>query len=136
MSLAALAGRTFAPTGPTEVTRDQVARFAAATGASYEDGPAPPTFPIVVAFAAIQALVDDPGNELTLARIVHGEQRFSYVRPVVPGDVLTAELTVESVRSIAGADYIRTVTEIRDQQHEPVVTAAATLLHRGAGGSR
>jgi hypothetical protein len=133
MSLAALAGRTLAPTEPSEVTREQVAAFAASTGGSYEGGAAPATFPIIIAFDAIRALVDDPGTGLALARVVHGEQRFSYHRPVLPGDVLTAHLTVESVRSIAGADYIRTVTEIRDGQGEPVVTAWATLLHRGAG---
>lgn len=130
MSLAALAGRTFAPTEPYEVTHDRVAEFAASTGGTYDGGPAPVTFPIVVAFSAIRDLIDEPSAGLTLSRIVHGEQRFSYHRPVRPGDVLTAQLSVESVRSIGGAAFIRTVTEIRDQQGEQVVTAWATLIHR------
>ena len=130
MSLAALAGRTFAPTEPFEVTHERVAEFAASTGGDYDGGPAPATFPIVVAFAAIRALVDDPGAGLTLSRIVHGEQRFSYRRPVQPGDVLTAQLSVESVRSIGGSAFLRTVSEIRDQAGEQVVTAWATLIHR------
>lgn len=132
MSLDALAGRTFAPTEPYQVTRDRVAEFAASTGGRYDDGAAPATFPIVVAFAAIRALVDDPSTGMSLARIVHGEQRFSYHRPVRPGDVLTAQLTVETVRSIGDADYLRTRTEILDQGGEPVVTAWATLIHRHA----
>lgn len=132
MSLAELAGRSFAPTGPHEVTDDRVAEFAAATGASYDGGAAPVTFPIVVAFEAIRALVEEPTAGLTLARIVHGEQRFAYRRPVRPGDVLTARLTVESVRSMGGSDIIRTVTDIADQEGETVVTAWATLIHRAA----
>ena len=132
MSLDALAGRTFAPTEPHEVTRDRVAEFAESTGGRYDDGAAPATFPIVVAFAAIRALVDDPGAGMSLERIVHGEQRFTYHRPVRPGDVLTAQLTVETVRSIGDADYLRTRTEIRDQDGADVVTAWATLIHRHA----
>jgi hypothetical protein len=130
MSLAALAGRTLDATQPLEVTHEQVADFAASTGGSYDGGPAPVTFPIVVAFAAIRALIEDPDAGLSLARIVHGEQRFTYRRPVVPGDVLTAQLSVESVRSIGGSDIIRTVSEIRDGTGEQVVTAWATLIHR------
>ena len=135
MSLDALAGRTFAPTEPLEVTRERVAEFAASTGGTYHEGAAPPTFPIVVAFAAIRALVEDPSTGMSLARIVHGEQRFSYHRPVRPGDVLTARLTVEAVRSIGDADYLRTRTEIQDSSAQPVVTAWATLIHRHAPDS-
>jgi hypothetical protein len=72
-----LEGRSFAPTEPYAVTRDRVAEFAASTGAAYAGGAAPVTFPVVVASAAVRALVDDPGAGLTLARIVHGRQRFS-----------------------------------------------------------
>lgn len=125
-----LAGRTFAPTEPFEVTHEQVEEFAASTGGSYDGGPAPATFPIVVAFPAIRALLEDPSTGLALARIVHGEQRFSYHRPVQPGDTLVAQLTVESVRSIGGADFIRTVTEVDDEAGDRVVTAWATLIHR------
>lgn len=131
MSLDALAGRSFGPTEPYEVTPGRVAEFASSTGGSYAGGAAPPTFPIVVVFAALRALIDDPTSGLTLARIVHGEQRFSYHRPVRPGDVLTARLTVESVRGLGEATYIRTVSEVDDQNGEHVVTAWATIIHRG-----
>lgn len=131
MSLGDLAGRTFAPTEPYEVTPERVAAFAASTGATYDGGPPPATFPIVVAFAAIRALVDDPSTGLSLSRIVHGEQRFTYHRPVRAGDVLTATLTVETVRGMGEAAYLRTVTDIRDAQGDAVVSAWATLVHHG-----
>jgi acyl dehydratase len=63
--------------------------------------------------------------------VVHGEQRFSYTRPVVPDDVLTATLTVETLRQPAGADIIGTRSEIVDAAGQHVVTARAVLVHRG-----
>jgi len=58
---ASLAGRTFPPTEPYAVTEEAVAAFAAATGTPYAPGgPAPATFPIVVAFGAMQALMQNP----------------------------------------------------------------------------
>jgi acyl dehydratase len=126
-----LVGRTFPPTAAYVVTEERVAEFAAATGASWSGGPAPVTFPIVVAFQAMLGLMADPTVGILLHRVVHGEQRFRYTRPVVPGDTLTATLTVESVRSLGGADVIGTHTELQDAAGQHVVTASAVLVHRG-----
>ena len=126
-----LVGRTFAPTAPYLVTEERVAEFAAACGASWTGGPAPATFPIVVAFQAMLGLMGDPSVGIALHRVVHGEQRFRYTRPVLPGDTLTATLTVESVRSLGGADVIGTRSELQDAAGQHVVTAHAVLVHRG-----
>ena len=128
---AALAGRTFPATDPYLVSAERVAEFAAATGSAYDGGPAPVTFPIVVAFAAMTGLMEDPEVGIALHRVVHGEQRFTYSRPVVPGDTLTATLTVDSLRQIGGADIIGTRSEIVDADGAHVVTAHAVLVHRG-----
>ena len=64
---------------------------------------------------------------------MHGEQRFAYERPVVPGDVLTATLSVSSLRQIAGNDIIGTTSEVRDESGALVCSTSATLVHRGAG---
>ena len=87
-----LVGRAFPPTPPYEVTEDGVRDFAAATAGEYDGGAAPATYPIVVAFDAMNAFLE--AVSVDLFRIVHGEQKFAYERPVVPGDVLTATLTV------------------------------------------
>jgi len=127
---ATLTGRTFPPTAPYVVTEERLAEFAAATGSEYDGGgPAPATFPIVVAFRAMNALLADV--EVELHRIVHGEQRFRYTRPVRAGDELTATLTVDSLRQIGGADIIGTRSEITDAEGDHVVTAHAVLVHRG-----
>lgn len=124
-----LTGRTFPPTPPFEVSADHVAAFAASVGAPYDGGAAPTTYPIVVAFGAMRALMDDPSVGIELQNVIHGEQRFAYTRPVVPGDRLSAELTVTSVRSLGGADVIGTRSEITDADGAHVVTATATLVH-------
>ena len=126
---ATLVGRTFPPTPPYAVTGERIAEFAAATGSVYDGGPAPATFPIVVAFAAMTALMEDPSVGIELHRVVHGEQRFSYTRPVVAGDRLSATLTVDTLRQLGGADVIGTRSEIVDEEGSPVCTAYATLVH-------
>ena len=68
---------------------------------------------------------------LELHRIVHGEQRFAYERPIVPGDVLTATLVVSSLRQIGGNDIMGTTSEITDADGVLVCSAGATLVHRG-----
>lgn len=123
-----LVGRIFPPTQPHVVTEDGLREFAAATGGEYA-GQAPATYPIVLAFEAMNAFLQGEGVELS--RIVHGEQKFAYDRPIVPGDVLTATLTVAGLRQIAGNDIITTTSDITDGDGALVCTAGATLVHRG-----
>ena len=123
-----LVGRAFPPTQPTTVTEEAVRSFVAAVGGGTGDA-VPPTFPIVVTFAALQDFL--AAEQIELSRIVHGDQRFRYERPVVVGDVLTAVLTVTGVRSIGGNDIISTSSEITDASGAVVCTASATIVHRG-----
>ena len=124
-----LVGRSFPSTAPYTVTDANVRAFAEATGSSYDGGAAPATFPIVLAFGAMNAFLE--AERLDLFRIVHGEQRFTYERPVVPGDVLVATLSVASLRQIAGNDIIGTTSEITDAGGALVCSTTATLVHRG-----
>jgi acyl dehydratase len=125
-----LVGREFPPTPPLTVTEERVRTFAAATGTPYDGGPAPATFPIVLAFDAMNAFLEAEGVEL--ARIVHGDQKFAYERPVVPGDVLSAQLTVASLRQIGGNDILGTTSRITDEHGALVCATSATLVHRRA----
>jgi hypothetical protein len=126
-----LVGRAFPAPAPLSVTPERVTAFAASVGHPGADGGAvPPTFPIVLAFDAMQAFLD--AEAIDLHRIVHGEQRFAYVRPLAVGDELSATLTVDTLRHIGGADIIGTRSEITDRDGKPVCTAYATLVHRAA----
>jgi len=129
-----LVGRRYPATPPYAVTSEKVREFARASGVAYDgpDGPVsqvPATFPIVVAFEAMGAFLAAEGVDL--ARIVHGEQRFSYVRPLVVGDRLTATLTIASLRQIGGNDIVATASEIADESGAVVCTGTAVLVHRG-----
>lgn len=126
-----LVGRTFPSTGPYTASHEKIEEFARATGSEFDGRTAPATFPIVVAFGAMTALMEDPEVGIALHRVVHGEQRFTYTRPVVAGDRLSATLTVDTLRQVAGADIIGTRSEITDGLGEHVCTAHATLVHRG-----
>ncbi len=139
-----LAGRTLPPTRPYAVSRASISAFAAAIGvrdplhhdaeaaraAGHPDVVAPPTYPIVVAFQAMEALLADPQAGLELRHVVHAQQRFEVTRPVRAGDELTAALTVESVRQAAGTELLTTRSDIRTVDGELVCTAYATLAHR------
>lgn len=125
---ASLVGREFPPTRPLHVTEAEVASFAAATGSLKARVPA--TFPIVVTFRALLDFLES--ERVDLARIVHGDQRFAYERPIEIGDELTATLTVTGVRQIEGTDILRTTSTITDAAGDLVCTAGATLVHRGA----
>jgi len=124
-----LVGRDFPPTTPYRVSAEKVREFAAATGSQVE--PVPATFPIVMAFEAMNAFLAEA--DIELSRIVHGEQRFAYERPIALDDVLTATLTVASLRSIGGNDIIGTRSEVRDAAGNLICTTTATLVHRGGG---
>lgn len=126
---AGLVGQTFPTTAPYEVSRAKIDEFLAAIG-EQPTGCAPATFAIVVTFHAVQALIADPRIGMQLHRIVHADQRFVHERPMKPGDVVTTQMSIESIRSIGGADIIGTRSEIVDESGELVCTAYATLIHR------
>lgn len=126
-----LVGREFPAPAPLTVTQERVAVFAASVGHPGDD--VPPTFPIVLAFDAMQAFLD--AEQIDLHRIVHGEQRFAYARPLAVGDELTARLTVTGLRQIGGADIIATASEITDASGAVVCTGRATLVHSSGGAA-
>lgn len=138
-------GRTYPPTPPYEVGREKVREFAAALGADdpaytdpaaaqelgYPDVIAPPTFTNVVAYKALDQLIEDPQLGLDYSRVVHGDQRFTYARPVRAGDVLRVTVTVENIRSAAGNDLISTRSDVATVDGEHVCSSFCTLVARG-----
>ena len=140
-----LQGRVFAPTASYLVGREKVREFAravfstsplnfdpdAAEAAGYPDIVAPPTFPVVVQEFTLAQLLAEPDAGIDFTRVVHGDQQFSYTRPIVAGDELTATLTVAAVKSLGGHSMVTAVTSMVDVAGEHVVTATSTLVVRG-----
>ena len=138
-------GRVYPPVAPYLVGREKVREFAravfaghpthfdpeAARSAGYADVVAPPTFPIVITGATMQQLLDDPDAGVDFTRVVHGDQRFTFTRPIVAGDELTATMTITSVKSIGGHSMVTSESAIADATGAHVVTATSTLVVRG-----
>jgi len=134
------------PAGPAyEVGREKIREFAIAIGdmnpayhdvhharsLGHRDVIAPPTFPFVVSMRASAVAMFDPGLGLDYSRVVHGEQRFAYRRPVTAGDSLVVVTTIENIRVAAGNDILTTRSDISTDDGELVVTTWAVTVARG-----
>jgi acyl dehydratase len=139
-----LQGRAFAPTAPYLVGREKVREFSravfatnpintdpdAAKAAGYADVVAPPTFAVVVQEATLAQLLAEPDGGIDFSRVVHGEQKFSYSRPIVAGDELTATLAVTSIKTLGGNAMVTAESSIVDATGAHVVTATSALVVR------
>jgi acyl dehydratase len=137
----------YEPTPPYLVGREKIREFSsavfsvnplnfdveAARAAGYDDLVAPPTFGVVVQERTLAQLLATPDADLDFSRVVHGEQRFSYTRPIVAGDELTATLTLAtvSVKQLGGHSMVTSESSITDATGAHVVTAISTLVVRG-----
>ena len=142
---AALVGRSYPPTAPYLVGREKVREFATAVGDTspacfdvaaaqalgYPDIVAPPTFAFVVAYAGSSKAALDPELGLDYTRVVHGEQRFVFERPIVAGDSLVAKATIEAIRAVAGNDILTTRVDLDTEGGEHVATTYTVIVARG-----
>ena len=140
-----LTGRTFPPTAPYLVGREKIREFsravfatnpinldaAAAQAAGYADVVAPPTFAVVIQEGTLSQLLAEPDSGIELTRVVHGSQQFSYSRPIVAGDELTAQLSIESVKTLGANAMVTAVSTITDATGAHVVTATSMLVVGG-----
>lgn len=138
-----LVGKSY-PSHSYEVGREKIREFAAALGDAnpayrdpvaaqelgHQDILAPPTFAVVVTREPQISVIDDPDLGLDFTRVVHGDQKFAYTRPIVAGDVLSTTASVDSARTMAGNDILTIRSDVVDSGGSPVLTAWATLVAR------
>ncbi len=141
-------GRVYAPSPPYLVCREKIREFASAVGDAnpayhdvaaaqalgHADLVAPPTFAIVMSMRASSVVTFDPDLGLDYTRVVHGEQRFAYDRPIVAGDELVVITTIENIRTAAGNDMITTRGDIETLTGEHVATTHSLIVSRGPDG--
>jgi acyl dehydratase len=127
------------------VSREKVREFATAIGdthpyfhspqaardAGFPDVVAPPTFAILVTAGSAAPLLLDPDFKLDYSMVVHGEQRFRHVRPIVAGDELSTRSKILSVRDVGRNEVIETETEVIDNSGEVVCVSTNVLVSRG-----
>jgi acyl dehydratase len=138
-------GRTYPATEPYLVSREKIREFArairtadpvhydpvAAVACGYLDVIAPPTFAVVVTTLANRPLIEDPELGLDFSRVVHGDERFAFTRPVLAGDRLVCVSTVEDVMSRGGHDFLTIRTDLSTDAGELVVSVWSRLVVRG-----
>ncbi|MGW7517217.1 FAS1-like dehydratase domain-containing protein [Streptomyces sp. NPDC054796] len=139
-------GRNYPPARSYEVGREKIREFAEAIGDAnpaytdpdaaralgHDDVIAPPTFVFTITYTAAGQVIEDPQLGLDYTRVVHGDQKFAYTRPVRAGDRLTVDSTIESIKSLAGNDVLDIRGEVHDAEGEHVVTAWTKLVARAA----
>ena len=105
----------------------------AAKAAGYADIPIPPTYLFCLEmmdaenpFESLEAL------NIDLARVLHGEQRFTYHSPVTVGDELTFESRVTDVADKKGGalTIINVATRVTDQHGRHVADLARAIVVR------
>lgn len=142
-----LVGKSYPPQ-TYEVGREKVREFASALGDTnlayrdpqaaralgHADLVAPPTFAVVVTRGPQLEVIADPDLGLDFSRVVHGDQRFEFSRPIVAGDVLTTTSSVASAHTRAGNDFLTIRSDVADASGSHVVSVFATLVARAAEG--
>ena len=121
-------GRTFAGANATTITQSEISDFAAVFGES-DYSVATPTFSIRVSLDQLQVILTDPEVGINWQRVVHGDQKFEIHRPIVAGDVLTCDATIESYRVAAGNEFINVKSDLRNGD-ELVCTNWSTIVVR------
>ena len=121
-----LVGRTVAGTTATLITQESITAFAHSLGEENVSF-APPTFAITISLEQSQALLQSSG--LDWNRVVHGDQRFEIHRPIVAGDQLRCDCTIESARVVAGNEIVTVRCDLISGE-ELVVSSWSTLVFR------
>jgi len=121
-----LVGRTFPGATSTSVSQESINAFAAVIGES-DTSMATPTYAITITLDQSQKLLQESGLDWT--RVVHGEQRFDIKRPIIAGDTLRCDSTIESARVMAGNEIVTVRGDLFNGE-ELVVSTWSTLVVR------
>jgi acyl dehydratase len=104
----------------------------AARAAGYADLPAPPTFLFGAELdsGATTALLDLLA--IPLAKVLHGEQGFTYHRPACAGDTINVRSRLVDIYDKKGGalEFVVKTSEARNQRHELVAELRTVLVCR------
>jgi acyl dehydratase len=102
----------------------------AARAAGFADVVAPPMFAAVYCGPAIGPAILDPEIGIDYSRMVHGAQEFSWGEPVVAGDEITTEATLEESSERGGLKFYVFRTTSTNQRGELVSEGRWTNIVR------
>ena len=121
-------GRTYQGANSTHVSQSEITEFAAVFGET-DFSVATPTYSIRTSLDQLQEILTAPELGINWQRVVHGDQKFEIHRPIVAGDVLTCDATIESYRVAAGNEFINIKSDLRNGD-EIVCTNWCTIVVR------
>lgn len=105
---------------------------AAARDAGYADLPAPPTFLFAAELdsGALFTLLDRLG--VPLGKVLHGEQRFEYLAPVVAGDTVTVSSRIADLydKKNGALEFIEIESRAVNQHGTPVARLRSVTVVR------
>jgi acyl dehydratase len=102
----------------------------AARAAGFADVVAPPMFAAVYCGPALWPAVTDPATGIDFARLVHGGQEFTWHEPVVAGDEITTEASLDETSERGGLKFYVFKTTSRNQRGELVCEGRWTNIVR------
>jgi len=106
--------------------------LAAARAAGYPDLPAPPTFVFAAELesGAVTSLLET--LELPIQKILHGEQGFTYLKPVCAGERVTVRSKIADIYEKKGGalEFVLKSSEARNSSGELVAELRSLLVCR------
>lgn len=138
-------GRTYEFDTPYQVGREKVREFATAVGdqnplyhdldaakaAGHRDLLAPPTFPFVITYRAMIGAIGDPELNLNYMMVVHGEQQFTYARPLYAGDEVVVDSLVKDIKAVGRNEVLTMEQHVKTLDGELIVTTKNVTVSRG-----
>ena len=121
-----LVGRTVIGTTSTTISQESIDAFARSLGEN-NTLVAPPTYAITISLEQSQTLLQSSG--LDWSRVVHGDQRFVIHRPILAGDQLRCDSTIESARVVAGNEIVSVRADLMAGE-DCAVSTWSTLVFR------
>ena len=116
----------------TGETRAEYLDVSAARAAGYADLPAPPTFLFAAELdsGVSNQLLHDLG--IPLSKLLHGEQSFTYYKPVCAGDTITVRSTISDVyeKKNGALEFVVKDSRATNQRNELVVELRCVLVCR------
>ena len=105
---------------------------AAARDAGYPDLPAPPTFLFAAELdsGAAFTLIED--LQIPIAKLLHGEQSFTYHRPACAGDTVTVRSTISDIydKKNGALEFVVKTWRAVNQRNELVAEMRSVLVCR------
>lgn len=139
-----LVGRHFRVREHYDVGREKVREFAravrnnhpahhredAALKLGYDGLIASPTFASVLGAAATRPLFGSVLTEYDVSQILQTDQIFEYHRPIVAGDLLSVDVSIENIRIFGDNDFLTIKVTATDADALPVLVATTTIVAR------